>query len=81
MIGSAAKIRQGLPTPAGDVDDSDLNRVLKETSEMAANGEDMKGADPVLEELQKAVAEHGRILQRQEELIKRLREELKGVGK
>lgn len=36
-------------------------------------------ADDVLRELQAAVAEHEKILQRQEELIRRLRTELKDV--
>jgi len=35
--------------------------------------------EDVLAELQRAVQEHDRILQRQEELIRRLRDELKGV--
>lgn len=38
-------------------------------------------SDDVLAELQKAVAEHERILHRQEELIRRLRYELKGVDR
>lgn len=47
---------------------------------MAATGE--RGADDadlVLEELQRAVEEHERILARQGELIRRLRAELKDV--
>jgi uncharacterized coiled-coil protein SlyX len=41
----------------------------------------LEDADSVLKELQRAVAEHARILGRQEELIKRLRDELKGVDR
>lgn len=37
--------------------------------------------DDILVELQRAVQEHERILLRQEELIKRLRDELKGVAR
>lgn len=46
---------------------------------MAAKGAAPDDADNVLEELQKAVEQHERILARQAELIKRLRAELKGV--
>lgn len=38
-------------------------------------------ASNVLRELQEAVAEHEKILQRQEELIRRLRDELKDVNR
>lgn len=39
----------------------------------------VRGQDSVLEELQRAVSEHAKILQRQEALIRRLRDELKDV--
>lgn len=46
-----------------------------------AGGSDESADEPgdVLAELQRAVQEHERILWRQEELIKKLRNELKGV--
>lgn len=46
---------------------------------MTARGGASEDADNVLEELQRAVEEHERILARQAELIKRLRAELKDV--
>lgn len=47
---------------------------------MSASREDTGTAtDDVLKELQRAVQEHERILHRQEELIRKLRDELKGV--
>ncbi len=47
---------------------------------MAAQGHvSSQDADNVLEQLQKAVEDHERILQRQAELIERLRRELKDV--
>ncbi len=62
------------------MDEPSLNRLLKETSDMAARGEVSDAdADDVLEQLQKAVQEHERILARQGELIARLRSELKDV--
>lgn len=54
---------------------------LKETTLMATSEPIVGGPDDVLKELQRAVAEHSRILGRQEELIKRLRDELKGVDR
>jgi hypothetical protein len=62
------------------------NRPLSRFQEEALMAKTRDGGDPgsgqgVLAELQKAVAEHERILQRQEELIRRLREELKDVDR
>jgi hypothetical protein len=61
------------------VDENALHHILKELPNMAAKGAAPDDADNVLEELQKAVEQHERILARQAELIKRLRAELKGV--
>lgn len=61
------------------VDESHLHALLREIPSMVTNTDDAQGADTVLEELQRAVQEHERILQRQGALIKRLREELKDV--
>lgn len=61
------------------MDENALHHLLRELPGMAANGETAGDADNVLEELQRAVEEHERILARQAELIKRLRAELKDV--
>lgn len=61
------------------MDDRTLHEFLKETTHMAASQGIPEAADSVLEELQKAVQDHERILARQAMLIKRLREELKDV--
>jgi uncharacterized coiled-coil protein SlyX len=45
------------------------------------SGEHRDDTETVLEELQRAVEEHEKILARQAELIKLLRHELKGVNK
>lgn len=58
------------------VDNRMLRDILKGTAEMAASGEDPSS---VLEQLQRAVEDHEAILRRQAALIKRLKEELKGV--
>ena len=60
-------------------DENELHQLLKETTEMAAQGDVPQEAETVLEQLQKAVEEHELILQRQGALIERLRRELKGV--
>ncbi len=61
-------------------DESELHKLLKETTEMAAQGQVSESeADTVLEQLQKAVEDHERILRRQAELIERLRHEMKDV--
>lgn len=61
-------------------DEHELHSLLKETTQMAAQGHvSSQDADNVLEQLQKAVEDHERILQRQAELIERLRRELKDV--
>lgn len=57
----------------------DQERYARLKEKMASGQAGGSGADSVLEELQKAVREHERILQQQELLIRRLREELKGV--
>lgn len=62
------------------MDDTDLGDLVKGAAEMAADG-DEENADAVLEDLQEAIREHERILKRQGELIRRLRSELKGVGR
>lgn len=60
------------------MDDDDLHLLLKEIPAMtAADGKGDTGG--LLEELQKAAEEHRRILERQSDLIRRLREELKDV--
>lgn len=60
--------------------DNELHKLVKETSQMAAQGHVSEAeADAVLEQLQKAVEDHERILARQAELIERLRNELKDV--
>lgn len=62
------------------MDDVQLRAFLKETKELAAGGEvHGDSADGVLEQLQRAVDEHSRILRQQEFLIRKLREELKDV--
>ncbi len=61
------------------MDEKALHAILKEIPEMAANGNTVEDADNVLEELQKAVEEHARILARQADLIRKLRSELKDV--
>lgn len=59
------------------VDELDLNHFLREIPGMSAKS---KGDTlDLLEELQKAADEHQKILERQSELIRRLREELKDV--
>lgn len=65
---------------AADVDERSLHWSRSEDTVMASSGDVSNAvADDVLKELQAAVAEHERILQRQEELIVRLRNELKDV--
>jgi uncharacterized coiled-coil protein SlyX len=59
------------------VDDDDLHSLLREIPGMIQNSKG-ETAD-LLEELQKAAEEHRKILERQSDLIRRLREELKDV--
>lgn len=56
-------------------DESELHQLLKEIPQMA----EKEDPDGVLEQLQKAVEDHERILARQAELIARLRSEMKDV--
>ncbi len=66
----------GLIYRRGDVVDSDdLSHLLEEIPRMTSTHETVD----LLEELQKAADEHKRILERQSDLIRRLREELKEV--
>lgn len=60
-------------------DETELHKLLKEIPQMAAHGNASEEADSVLEQLQRAVEEHERILARQGQLIERLRRELKDV--
>ncbi len=66
----------------GSVDEKELNSLLKETTEVAAQGREGRNtADSVLEQLQKAVKEHEKILHQQELLIRQLREQLGEVDR
>ncbi len=61
-------------------DERELHNLLKETTQMAAQGHvSNEDADNVLEQLQKAVEDHEQILRRQAALIERLRKEMKDV--
>lgn len=61
----------------GGVDDQDLHSLMRDISGMSDAQRDE--SESVLEELQRAVEEHKRILARQAELLARLRRELKDV--
>lgn len=67
----------GNPQIGTVVDDDDLHSLLEGIPGMIRDGKG-ETAD-LLEELQKAAEDHRRILERQSELIRRLREELKDV--
>jgi bacterioferritin (cytochrome b1) len=61
------------------MDDHAIHSLIKVIPQMSRDQRDESEA--VLEDLQKAVEEHEKILRRQAELIARLRAELKGVQK
>lgn len=64
------------------MDEKELNSLLRETTDMAAQGKvGQNAADGVLEQLQQAVKEHEKILHQQEMLIRQLREQLKDVDR
>ncbi len=63
----------------GGVDDRDFHELMRDSADRVANGDG--DSDTVLEQLQKAVHEHAAILARQEALIRKLRDELKGVDR
>jgi uncharacterized coiled-coil protein SlyX len=58
---------------------NEVNDFLEGFTGMARESRSVEDTDSVLEQLQMAVNEHERILQRQGELIKKLRDELKDV--
>lgn len=62
------------------MDERNLHSLLRDLPQMMSQ-EQRQESEDVLEELQHAVEEHERILARQADLIKRLREELKDVRK
>jgi hypothetical protein len=65
---------------ARQVDENELNSLLKETVGVASVGEHgYDTADSVLEKLQEAVKEHEKILHQQEFLIRQLRDQLREV--
>lgn len=59
--------------------DDGIHSLLKDIPQMSQKQRDE--SEQVLEDLQRAVEEHEKILRRQAELIARLRMELKGVNK
>lgn len=64
------------------MDEKELNSLLKETTDVAAQGKvGQNAADSVLEQLQEAVREHEKILHQQEMLIRQLREQLREVDR
>lgn len=79
MTTSAARISIRRTRWVTVVDEGDLHSLLRDIPNMAGSLRD--DSERVLEELQHAVEEHERILARQAELIRRLRQELKDVGK
>lgn len=76
MVGTVLVLRLLIQVPV--MDDSMFNGLLRGVSRMASDGEPAS-ADTVLEQLQKAVEEQAKILDRQSRLIRRLRAELSGV--